>query len=113
MLRALGQTVELDEQLLERLLPQANSMAPREVVYFIETLGEAQREMRDGLDPRLQLELALVKVTRPQLDHSAAALEERLRRLEAGGAAAHVAAHGAAPPALWPCTISAPTATCR
>src|SRR5665648_744602 len=75
-----GQTVELDDQLLSRLLPQANNLAPREVVHFIETLGEAQREIRDGLDPRLQLELALVKVTRPQLDHSAAALEERLRR---------------------------------
>jgi DNA polymerase-3 subunit gamma/tau len=100
VLRALGQTVELDEQLLERLLPQANSMAPREVVYFVETLGEAQREMRDGLDPRLQLELALVKVTRPQLDHTAAALEERLRRLEAGGGTPHTGpGHGAAAPA--------------
>ncbi len=86
-LRALGQTVELDDQLLGRLLPQANNLPGREVVHFIETLGEAQREIRDGLDPRLQLELALVKVTRPQLDHSAAALEERLRRLEAGTAA--------------------------
>jgi len=101
-LRALGQTVELDEQLLTRLLPQANNLSPREVVYFIERLGDAQREIRDGLDPRLQLELALVKVTQPQLDHSAEALEERLRRLEAhaGGpdAAAGSAAAGAAKP---------------
>ena len=49
---------------------RAGQVSPREVVHFIETLGEAQREIRDGLDPRLQLELALVKVTRPQLDHS-------------------------------------------
>ncbi len=82
-LRVLAQTVELDEQRLTRLLPQANNLHPREVVRLIETLGEAQREIRDGLDPRLQLELALVKATRPQLDHTAAALEERLRRLEA------------------------------
>ncbi len=101
VLRALGQTVELDEQLLERLLPQANGMAQREVVFFIETLGEAQREVRDGLDPRLQLELALVKVTRPHLDHSAAALEERLRRLEAA-AAGHGHAAAPAPPAGAP-----------
>jgi len=99
VLRALGQTVELDEQLLERLLPQANSMAPREVVHFIETLGEAQREIRDGLDPRLQLELALVKVTRPQLDHSAAALEERLRRLETAVGHGHTAPAEQAPAA--------------
>jgi DNA polymerase III subunit gamma/tau len=85
-LRALGQTVELDEQLLGRLLPQAHQLHPREIVRFIETLGAAQGEIRDGLDPRLQLELALVKVTRPNVDHSMAALEERLRRLEAGAA---------------------------
>jgi len=103
-LRALGQTVELDDQLLSRLLPQANNLPPREVVHFIETLGEAQREIRDGLDPRLQLELALVKVTRPQLDHSAAALEERLRRLEAGTAAtsAGTSAKPARAPAVKP-----------
>ena len=96
-LRALGQTVELDDQLLNRLLPQANNLPPRGVVYFIETLGEAQREVRDGLDPRLQLELALVKVARPQLEHSAAALEERLRRLEAGMVAPAPAAAAEAP----------------
>ena len=67
VLRALGQTVELDEQLLERLLPQANSMAPREVVHFIETLGEAQREIRDGLDA------AAAARARPGQGHAAAA----------------------------------------
>jgi DNA polymerase-3 subunit gamma/tau len=95
-LRALGQTVELDEQLLTRLLPQANNLSPREVVYFIERLGDAQREIRDGLDPRLQLELALVKVTQPQLDHTAVALEERLRRLEAAAGSGPDAAAGPA-----------------
>jgi DNA polymerase-3 subunit gamma/tau len=85
-LRTLGQTVELDGELFREQLQRAGQVSPREVVYFIETLGEAQREIRDGLDPRLQLELALVKVTRPELDHSEAALEERLRRLETAAA---------------------------
>ncbi len=81
-LRALAHTVELDDQLLLRLLPQANNLPPHEIIFLIELLGDAQRQIRDGLDPRLQLELALVKATQPHLDHSAAALEERLRRLE-------------------------------
>ena len=85
-LRTLGQTVELDGELFREQAQRAGQVSPREVVFFIEQLGEAQREIRDGLDPRLQLELALVKVTRPELDHSAAALEERLRRLEAARA---------------------------
>jgi len=107
-LRSLGQTVELDDQLLERLVPQANNLQPREVVHLIETLGEAQRETRDGLDARLQLELALVKVTRPQLDHTAGALEERLRRLEAGTAALPPAAAATRPagPATKPAAAS-------
>ena len=90
-LRTLGQTVELDGELFREQLQRAGQVSPREVVHFIETLGEAQREIRDGLDPRLQLELALVKVTRPELDHSEAALEERLRRLEAAAAGAGLA----------------------
>ncbi len=87
-LRTLGQTVELDGELFREQLQRAGQVSPREVVYFIEALGQAQREIRDGLDPRLQLELALVKVTRPELDHSETALEERLRRLEAAAAGA-------------------------
>lgn len=82
-LRALGQTVELDGELYREQRRRAGQVSPREVVFFIEQLGAAQREIRDGLDPRLQLELALVKVARPEFDHSEAALEERLRRLEA------------------------------
>ena len=83
-LRALGQTVELDDELVRRLLPQASQLHPRELVAMIETLGQAQRDIKDGLDARLQLELALVKITRPQVDASAAGLDERLRRLEVG-----------------------------
>jgi DNA polymerase III subunit gamma/tau len=97
-LRTLGQTVELDGELFREQLQRAGQVSPREVVFFIESLGQAQREIRDGLDPRLQVELALVKVTRPELDHSEAALEERLRRLEgaaAGADHAPAAAHAA------------------
>jgi len=99
-LRTLGQTVELDGELFREQLQRAGQVSPREVVFFIETLGQAQREIRDGLDPRLQLELALVKVTRPDLDHTEAALEERLRRLEsaAGGGAMPAATRSVAPP---------------
>ena len=87
-LRTLGHTVELDGELFREQLQRAGQVSPREVVFFIESLGQAQREIRDGLDPRLQVELALVKVTRPELDHTESALEERLRRLEAAAAGA-------------------------
>ncbi len=104
-LRTLGHTVELDGELFREQSQRAGQVSPREVVYFIESLGQAQREIRDGLDPRLQLELALVKVTRPDLDHTEAALEERLRRLEsaaAGGGDTAPAARLATPPKSAP-----------
>jgi DNA polymerase-3 subunit gamma/tau len=104
-LRTLSQTVELDGELFREQLQRAGQVSPREVVHFIESLGEAQREIRDGLDPRLQLELALVKVTRPELDHSETALEERLRRLEAATAGA-----GPAPAAPRPAPAKATAA---
>ncbi|HEX5642134.1 MAG TPA: DNA polymerase III subunit gamma/tau [Thermoleophilia bacterium] len=115
MLRTLGQTVELDGELFREQAQRAGQVSPREVVFFIEQLGEAQREIRDGLDPRLQLELALVKVTRPDLDHSEAALEERLRRLEAaatgGGPAAPAPPAAAGPASSAPAPAPARPAT--
>ena len=109
MVRNLSQNVGLDEQHLDQLHAQANQFNQRELVRLIETLGRAQAEIRAGLDARLQLELALVKTTRPHLDHTAAALEDRLRRLEtgttlsaktvAGGAAARPGRAAAAKPA--------------
>jgi len=110
-LRTLGQTVELDGELFREHLQRAGQVPPREVVSFIEALGRAQREIRDGLDPRLQLELALVKVTRPEVDHSAAALEERLRRLETAAVHAGAGAVPASPaPKTAPATPHAPQA---
>jgi DNA polymerase-3 subunit gamma/tau len=83
-LQALSQNLEIDEQLLDRLGQQAHQLSGRELLRLIELLGAAQTEIRGGLDPRLQLEMALVKAARPEVDHSPDALEERLRRLESG-----------------------------
>jgi DNA polymerase III subunit gamma/tau len=81
---ALAQNLEIDEQLLDRLARQAHQLSGRELLRLIELLGRAQTEIRGGLDPRLQLEMALVRAARPEVDHSPDALEERLRRLESG-----------------------------
>ncbi len=52
------------------------------LIGFIELIGEAQRAVRQGGDPRLELEVALLKVTRPETDTSLRALLARLERLE-------------------------------
>ena len=51
---------------------------------LIDLLAVAVDDMRQGGDPRLPLELALVKVTRPAADMSREALAFRLDQLERG-----------------------------
>jgi DNA polymerase-3 subunit gamma/tau len=58
------------------------------VIRLIDLLAVAVDDMRQGGDPRLPLELALVKVTRPSSDMSREALAHRLELLEAGRPAA-------------------------
>jgi hypothetical protein len=55
-------------------------------VRLIDLLAVAVEDMRQGGDPRLPLELALVKVTRPASDMSREALAFRLDQLERGRA---------------------------
>jgi DNA polymerase-3 subunit gamma/tau len=53
------------------------------VLRLIDLLGVAVDDMRQGGDPRLPLELALVKVTRPQADLQRESLAHRVELLEA------------------------------
>jgi DNA polymerase-3 subunit gamma/tau len=70
-----------------RLREQANQLPAPSVVRLIDLLAVAVDDMRQGGDPRLPLELALVKVTRPGADLSRESLAFRLERLEAGAPA--------------------------
>jgi DNA polymerase III subunit gamma/tau len=76
--RELSLTGELDERLLE----QSQRVSPTTVVRLLELLGEALEAVRAGADPRTQLELALVKAAKPEVDPSLRALTTRLERLE-------------------------------
>jgi DNA polymerase-3 subunit gamma/tau len=66
----------------ERLHAQANQLGPATVVRLIDLLAVAVEDMRQGGDPRLPLELALVKVTRPAADLSRESIAYRLEQLE-------------------------------
>jgi len=70
------------EEDLSRLKGQARLLAPNRVVRFVELLTDAQTEIKLGSDARLQLELAFVKMTRPEVDLSTKSLLFRLDQLE-------------------------------
>ncbi len=77
-------SLPVTEEARERLREQANQLPPATVVRLIDLLAVAVDDMRQGGDPRLPLELALVKVTRPGSDLSREALAHRLELLEQG-----------------------------
>ncbi|HEX2044308.1 MAG TPA: hypothetical protein VHF23_01635, partial [Gaiellaceae bacterium] len=66
----------------ERLRSQANQLTSPEVLRLIDLLAVAVDDVRQGGDPRLPLELALVKVTRPGADLAHQSLAFRLEQLE-------------------------------
>ena len=77
-------SLPVTEEARERLREQANQFPPATVIRLIDLLAVAVDDMRQGGDPRLPLELALVKVTRPSADLSREAMAFRLEMLEAG-----------------------------
>jgi DNA polymerase III subunit gamma/tau len=78
------ESIPVTDEAKERLREQANQLPPATVVRLIDLLAVAVDDMRQGGDPRLPLELALVKVTRSSSDLSREAIAFRLDRLEEG-----------------------------
>jgi DNA polymerase-3 subunit gamma/tau len=81
--------VPLTDEARQRVDEQAGRLGPAALVRSVEVVGQALVEMRDALDPRATLEVALVRLARPDADHSPEALLERIegleRRLSSGG----------------------------
>jgi len=61
---------------------EADGLGLAALVRAMEVLGQALVDMREALDPRVCLEVALVRLTRAEADTSPAALVERIDRLE-------------------------------
>ncbi len=79
------ETLPVTEETRERLRSQANQLGEATVLRLCDLLAVAVDDMRQGGDPRLPLELALIKVTRPGADLSAESTAYRLEQLEQRG----------------------------
>ena len=82
----------------ERLAGQAEAIDDAKLVGAIDALSAAVAAMREGDDPRLTLEVALLKVATPSLDSSREALLRRIESLESRGGAAGRGAPAVAAP---------------
>src|SRR5829696_7402665 len=76
------ESLPVTEETRERLRAQANQLGEPTVLRLIDLLAVAVEDLRQGGDPRLPLELALVKVTRPSSDLSRESVAYRLEQLE-------------------------------
>jgi DNA polymerase III subunit gamma/tau len=76
------ETLPVTPETRERLHAQANQIGEPDVIRLVDLLAVAVDDVRQGGDPRLPLELALVKVTRPGADLSRQSLSFRIEQLE-------------------------------
>jgi DNA polymerase III subunit gamma/tau len=79
-------SLPVTEETRERLRAQANQLPEAAVLRLCDLLAVAVDDLRQGGDPRLPLELALVKVTRPAADLERESLSFRVEQLEHHGA---------------------------
>jgi len=83
-------SLPITEETRDRLKEQANQIGEATVLRLCDLLAVAVEDLRQGGDPRLPLELALVKVTRPAADLSRESTAYRLEQLERGVHSGHV-----------------------
>ena len=81
------ESLPLTEETRERLRAQANQLPEPTVIRLCDLLAVAVDDARQGGDPRLPLELALIKVTRPGADLERESLAFRIEQLERRGPA--------------------------
>jgi DNA polymerase III subunit gamma/tau len=67
----------------DRLADQAERFSQGEILRAIDLLAGGIAAVKDGSEPRIQLEMALLKATQPQADLSLQALMFRIEQLEA------------------------------
>ena len=96
------ESLPVTEEARERLRAQANQLGEPTVIRLLDLLAVAVDDMRQGADPRLPLELAFVKVTRPAADLSRESIAFRLEQLESRGVAPAAPVAAAPPPAAAP-----------
>jgi DNA polymerase-3 subunit gamma/tau len=92
----------------DRLSAQASRLNQAEILRAIDLLAAAIAAVKDGSEPRIQLEMALLKASQPSSDLSLQALMFRIEQLESriqGGAAA---VPSEAPPAPQPRAAAPP-----
>jgi DNA polymerase-3 subunit gamma/tau len=82
----LAEVVDEPAEILEGWKKASSRIGPGDVLRAVDLLGEALVKLREGREERLMVELAMIKLTRPETASDPEALLARLERLERGQA---------------------------
>ncbi len=84
--------VVMSDKEFDAAVAEADYLTLSDIIYDMDVLSRAHTRMKDSVSPRTELEMAMVKLCAPELDHTdealyarVAALEKALRRIEANG----------------------------
>ncbi len=86
----------------ERLIAWGEQLGLARSVRILETVGRAIREMKSAPEKIVMLEVAMVRLTKPELDSSYESLDERLTKVERGVGRGTSTPPAEAPPVLRP-----------
>ena len=78
----LAEVVDEPEEVLDEWRSHATVIGATDVLRCIDRMGEALVELREGREERLVVELAVLKMTRPEMAEDTSSLGARLDRLE-------------------------------
>jgi DNA polymerase-3 subunit gamma/tau len=86
----LSEVADEPAEVLDAWKKAAKVVGPAAVLRAVDLLGEALIKLREGREERLMVELAVIRLTRPETSSDPDALTARLERLERGSAPASV-----------------------
>jgi DNA polymerase-3 subunit gamma/tau len=90
--------LEATDQRLQALHVQAAAISPAAIAQYIRVFAAAEAEARAATQPRVSLEMALLRAARPELDASVESLAARVTALEQASGMQPASASGASAP---------------
>ncbi|MGI8426549.1 MAG: DNA polymerase III subunit gamma/tau [Actinomycetota bacterium] len=108
---AAQEILDISDERIGRLQAQANRFTSEEILRLLDLANETQLQLRQGIEGRLAVEIALARMARPDLHATPSTLLSRIEALERNsGVVQSEFAAPAAPPAMVAPGAKAPTA---
>lgn len=79
----LDSLIDLSKENVEMMVEQSKKLTLNNIIRWIQVLSELESEMKWSSQPRVLLEMGMIKLIRPELDQTVEGLQARVEKLEA------------------------------